>query len=71
MKDYYWCTTWLGAAKARLATVNAVNAAQEIEGHNVYPISGDDIARLQRVPPTRTKKTSARELRQGRSSTGP
>ena len=46
VKDYYWCGSWLGAAKARFATVNAVTAAQEIEGHNVYPVSGDDIARL-------------------------
>ena len=46
VKDYYWCGSWLGAAKARFATVNAVHAAQEIEGHNVYPVSGDDIARL-------------------------
>lgn len=46
MKDYRWCTTWLRAAKARFVTVNAVNAAKDIEGFNVYPISGDDIARL-------------------------
>ena len=46
MKDYRWCTTWLRAAKALLVTVNAVNAAKDIEGFNVYPISGDDIARL-------------------------
>ena len=45
MKDYRWCTSWLRAAKARLVTVNAVNAAKDIEGFNVYPISGDDIAR--------------------------
>ena len=45
VKDYYWCGSWLGAAKARFATVNAVNAAKDIEGFNVYPISGDDIAR--------------------------
>ena len=46
VKDYYWCGSWLGAAKARFATVNAVTAARDIEGHNVYPVSGDDIARL-------------------------
>ena len=45
VKDYYWCGSWLGAARARFATVNAVNAAKDIEGFNVYPISGDDIAR--------------------------
>lgn len=46
MKDYRWCTTWLRAAKAHLVTVNAVNAAKDIEGFNVFPVSGDDIARL-------------------------
>ena len=46
MTDYKWCTSWLRAAKAHLVTVNAVNAARDIEGFNVYPISGDDIARL-------------------------
>ena len=46
MTDYKWCTSWLRAAKAHLVTVNAVNAAKDIEGFNVYPVSGDDIARL-------------------------
>lgn len=46
MTDYPWCEAWLRAAKARLVTVNAVNAARDVEGFNVYPVSGDDIARL-------------------------
>jgi len=46
MTDYKWCTSWLRASKAHLVTVNAVNSAKDIEGFNVYPISGDDIARL-------------------------